>query len=180
MRPLSPRQAVIAWAQPVVDDFRAEHGLPALAIRPERPARPEHGDLALNLALQLAGRLKRPPLEIARELAARLPQGGPSRESEVAPPGFINLRLDPGWLFRNLAGVVQAGAAWGRSSAGSGKRIQVEVVSTNPPAPLLFSHGRGAVVGDTVARLFEFTGHSVEREFYINDAGRQVRLLAKS
>jgi arginyl-tRNA synthetase len=180
MGPLSPRQAVIAWAQPAVDDFAAEHGLPGVEIRPERPARPEHGDLALNLALQLAGQLRRPPLEIARELAARLPQGGPVLESEVAPPGFINLRLDPAWLFQSLTGVVEAETDWGRSSYGSGKRVQVEFVSANPTGPLLFSHGRGAVVGDTVARLLEFTGHSVEREFYINDAGRQVRVFAQS
>jgi arginyl-tRNA synthetase len=178
--PLSPRQAVIAWAQPAVDAYVAEHGLPPVAVRPERPARPEHGDLALNLALQLAGRLKRPPLEIASELAAWLPEAGPVVAAEVAPPGFINLRLDPAWLFQSLAGVIESGESWGRSEYGSGKRVQVEFVSANPTGPLLFSHGRGAVVGDTVARLFEFTGHDVEREFYINDSGRQVRIFSQS
>src|ERR1700694_4277227 len=123
MGTLSPRQAVIAWAQPAVDDFLSEHALPVVEVRPERPARPEHGDLALNLAMQLAGKLKRPPIEIARELAARLPEGGPVAESDVAPPGFINLRLDPAWLFQSLGGVLEAGAAWGRSLYGSGKRV---------------------------------------------------------
>jgi arginyl-tRNA synthetase len=176
----SPRRAVIAWAQPTIDAYLAEHDVPAMEVRPERPARPEHGDLALNLAMQLAGKLKRPPLEIARELADRLPADGPVAQSEVAPPGFINLRIDPRWLFQSLAGVVEAGTDWGRSSYGSGKRVQVEFVSTNPTGPLLFSHGRGAVVGDTVARLLEFTDHSVGREFYINDGGRQVRVFART
>jgi arginyl-tRNA synthetase len=180
MRPMSPRQAVIAWARPAIDGFLAEHGITGVDVRPERPARPEHGDLALNLAMQLAGKLKRPPLEIAGELAARLPEGGPVAESEVAPPGFINLRLDPAWLFQSLASVVEAGTDWGRSLYGSGKRVQVEFVSTNPTGPLLFSHGRGAVVGDTVARLLEFSNHAVEREFYLNDGGRQVRVFAQT
>ena len=178
--PLSPRQAVIAWAQAAVDAYLAEHGLASIPVRPERPARPEHGDLALNLPLQLAGRLKRPPMEIASELAARLPHDGPVAETEVALPGFINLRLDPAWLFKSLAGVIESREDWGRSGYGSGKRVQVEFVSANPTGPLLFSHGRGAVVGDMAARLFEFTGHQVEREFYINDSGRQVRIFALS
>jgi arginyl-tRNA synthetase len=178
--PLSPRQAVTAWAQAAVDAYLAEHDLASIPVRPERPARPEHGDLALNLPLQLAGRLKRPPMEIASELAARLPHDGPVAETEVAAPGFINLRLDPAWLFKSLAGVIETREDWGRSDYGSGKRVQVEFVSANPTGPLLFSHGRGAVVGDMAARLFEFTGHQVEREFYINDSGRQVRIFALS
>ncbi len=177
---LSPRQAVIAWAQPIVDSYVEEQGLAAIPAKPERPARPEHGDLALNLGLQLAGRLKRPPLEIAAELAERLPLDGPVGAVEVAPPGFINLRLDPGWVFGSLQGVVESAADWGRSGHGAGKRVQVEFVSANPVGPLLFSHGRGAVVGDTVARLLDFTGHDVKREYYINDAGRQVHVFAQS
>jgi arginyl-tRNA synthetase len=171
---------VISWAQPAVDAYLGENGLASIPVRPERPARPEHGDLALNLALQLAGRLKRPPVEIATELAARLPQGGPVAAAEPVPPGFINLRLDPAWLFQSLAGVIESAEDWGRSDYGAGKRVQVEFVSTNPTGPLLFSHGRGAVVGDTTARLYAFTGHDVEREFYINDSGRQVRVFAQS
>jgi arginyl-tRNA synthetase len=178
--PLSPRQAVIAWAQPIVDTYVREQGLARIAVTPERPARPEHGDLALNLGLRLAGPLKRRPLEIAAELADRLRSAGPVGGVEVAPPGFINLRLDPGWVFGSLRGVVAAASDWGRSASGAGKRVQVEFVSANPVGPLLFSHGRGAVVGDTVARLLDFTGHDVEREFYINDAGKQVQVFAQS
>jgi arginyl-tRNA synthetase len=99
---------------------------------------------------------------------------------EVVPPGFINLRLDPVWVFASLQGVVDSAPHWGRSGYGAGTRVQVEFVSANPVGPLLFSHGRGAVVGDTVARLLDFTGHNVEREFYVNDAGRQVQLFAQS
>ena len=158
----------------------AEMGLPAVEVLPERPARPEHGDMALNLGLSLASALKRPPMEIAAELAGRLSPEGPVGTVEVAPPGFINIRLDPSWVFGSLGAVVDAGAAWGRSDYGSGRSVQVEFVSANPVGPLLFSHGRGAVVGDTVARLLGFTGHSVEREYYINDAGRQVHAFAQS
>jgi arginyl-tRNA synthetase len=176
----SPRQAVIAWAQPIVDAYLEQRGLATIPVRPERPARPEHGDLALNLGLQLAGPLKRSPLQIAAELAERLPWDGPVGAVEVVPPGFINLRLDPVWVFASLQGVVDSAPHWGRSGYGAGTRVQVEFVSANPVGPLLFSHGRGAVVGDTVARLLDFTGHNVEREFYVNDAGRQVQVFAQS
>ncbi|GAC1582262.1 MAG: arginine--tRNA ligase [Candidatus Dormibacteria bacterium] len=146
----------------------------------ERPRQPEKGDFALNLAMQLAGRLRKPPLEVAQALAERLRPEGPVGSVEVAPPGFINLRLDHSWLVDRLQDIVTAGVDWGRSEAAAGRRAQVEFVSTNPTGPLLFSHGRGAVVGDTVARLLAFTGYDVEREFYVNDAGRQVRVLADS
>ncbi|HXA42284.1 MAG TPA: arginine--tRNA ligase [Candidatus Solibacter sp.] len=177
---LSPRRAVALWAQPVVDAFLGEHGLASIPVLPQRPARPEHGDMAINLAMRLAAELKRPPMEIATDLAARLAPGGPAGAIEVAAPGFINILLDPAWVFGSLPAVVEAGADWGRSDYGDGRRVQVEFVSANPVGPLLFSHGRGAVVGDTAARLLAFTGHAVEREYYINDAGRQVHVFAES
>jgi arginyl-tRNA synthetase len=177
----TPRQAVAAWAQPVVDGYLVDLD-PAQRppVRVERPARPEHGDLALSLPLQLARPLGRNPLQVAEELAAKLSPGGPVATVEVAPPGFINLRLDPHWLFQALGGVIDDPAGWGRAGFGAGRRVQVEFVSTNPTGPLLVSHGRGAVVGDTIARLLSFSGHDVEREFYVNDAGRQIELFGRS
>ena len=166
----------MARLQPYLD----AKGAGNVVISAERPRQPEHGDFALNLAMQLAGRLRRPPLEVATEVAALLTPDITVSEVEVAAPGFINLRLNPAWLAQRLEVVVAAGSGWGRSTAGAGKRVQVEFVSANPTGPLLFSHGRGAVVGDSVARLLAFTGHAVEREFYVNDAGRQVLVFADS
>jgi len=176
----TPREAIREWLAEPLRSFIADAGgeVPTIAI--ERSARPEHGDFALNAAFQLARTLRRKPLDIAGELAARLAPGGPVAAVEVAPPGFINLRLDDGWLLRRLPEVVAEGAAWGGSTFGGGQTVQVEFVSTNPTGPLLVSHGRGAVVGDTVARILAFTGHAVQREFYINDAGRQVELFGRS
>ena len=180
MTPQTPRHAVEAWARERLEPYLAETGQPGFQVQVERPRQPENGDFALSLAMRLAGRLKQPPLEVAQAIAARLAPGGPISTVDVAPPGFINLRLDHGWLVRRLEHVVGAGPDWGRGTFGAGRRVQVEFVSANPTGPLLFSHGRGAVVGDTVARLLTFTGHDVEREFYVNDHGRQVMVFAQS
>jgi arginyl-tRNA synthetase len=177
---MTPRQAVEEWARARLAGFLDEHDAASVVVAAERPRQPEHGDFALNIAMQLAGRLHRRPLEVAQEIAGLLVPDDTVASVDVAPPGFINLRLQPAWLVRRLDDVVTAGAGWGRSNVGAGKRIQVEFVSANPTGPLLFSHGRGAVVGDSVARLLAFTGYTVEREYYINDAGRQVLLFADS
>ena len=149
--------------------------------RLERPGDPSHGDLTTNAALVLAGQLGRPPREIALELASMFPSGQAGVAAvEVAGPGFINFRLDDDVLWESLAGVVPAGFDWGRSDASEPEKVNVEFVSANPTGPLHVAHGRGAAIGDAVASLLEWTGHSVEREFYINDAGRQIELLGRS
>ncbi|MCL7963870.1 MAG: arginine--tRNA ligase [marine benthic group bacterium] len=147
----------------------------------ERPGDPSHGDLTTNAAFVLAGPLRRPPREIAMELADMLPTGQSGIAAvEVAGPGFLNIRLDDDVLWEGLAGVVPAGSDWGRSAAASSERVNVEFVSANPTGPLHVAHGRGAAIGDAVASLLEWTGHSVEREYYVNDAGRQIELLGRS
>ncbi|MEA2682762.1 MAG: arginyl-tRNA synthetase [Chloroflexota bacterium] len=176
----TPRRIVEEWAGARLAPYLEAAGVDNLVISAERPRQAEHGDFALNLAMQLAGRLHRSPLEIANEIANLLQPEGPVGAVEVAPPGFVNLRLAPAWLARRLEVVVGEGVGWGSSAAGAGKRVQVEFVSANPTGPLLFSHGRGAVVGDSVARLLAFTGHMVEREYYVNDHGRQVLVFADS
>ncbi len=98
----------------------------------------------------------------------------------MAPPGFINLTLSPQWLQAQLTPVVNAGAEWGRGALGQGRTVQVEFVSSNPTGPMLFSHARGAVVGDVIARILEAAGYSVQREYYVNDYGKQVRLFGDS
>jgi arginyl-tRNA synthetase len=150
-------------------------------LRLERPGDPAHGDLTTNAALVLAGPLRRSPREIAEELAKRLPSGQAGISSvEVAGPGFLNFRLEDEVLWESLAGVVPSDTEWGRSTAAEPERINVEFVSANPTGPLHVAHGRGAAIGDAVASLLEWTGHSVEREYYINDAGRQIELLGRS
>ena len=149
--------------------------------RVERPNDPEHGDLATNAALVLAGRLGKPPREIAAALAERL-QGLEAGISsvEIAGPGFLNFRLDDAVLWEGLVAVREGDEDWGRVRSESPERVNVEFVSANPTGPLHVAHGRGAAIGDAVASLLEWTGEDVAREFYINDAGRQIDLLGES
>lgn len=152
-------------------------------IELEEPDRPEHGDLATNTALRLGSVLDDNPRSIAETLAERLRERlDPSRiESvEVAGPGFINFRFAQDYLFESLADLLAAGDAFGQTDAGVGQRALVEYVSANPTGPLTVGHGRNAVLGDTIANLLEWTGYDVTREYYYNDAGRQMRVLAQS
>ena len=147
----------------------------------ERPSDPSHGDFASNAALVLAGKLGRPPRELASVLAESLDREA-LRVSDVsiAGPGFLNFRLSNEVLHDGLREVLREGAAWGRSTAGEPLRYNVEFVSANPTGPLHVAHGRGAAIGDATAALLEWTGHEVTREFYVNDAGRQIELLGES
>ena len=148
----------------------------------ERPRDPEHGDLASNAALVLGGRLGRPPREVAEELSEVIDLGAARvRPPEVAGPGFLNFRLEDRVYFEGLARVLDAEDDWGRSRRpGPAERVNVEFVSANPTGPLHVAHGRGAALGDAVASLLEWTGDEVVREFYVNDAGRQIELLGES
>ncbi|MFS8638505.1 MAG: arginine--tRNA ligase [Gemmatimonadota bacterium] len=150
-------------------------------VRLERPRNPEHGDLATNVAMVLAGRLGRPPREVAEAIVERLDRSQVGLASvEIAGPGFINFRFAETVFQSQLASIVEADRAYGRSSSGAGRRVIVEFVSANPTGPLHVAHGRGAAIGDAIASLLEWTGHDVYREFYINDAGVQIDRLAES
>ena len=146
----------------------------------ERTQNPAHGDYSVTLPLKLARTLRRPPMTIAQELASAMALPVSFGRTVVAPPGFINVALEAGWLRAQLEPIAQAGEEWGRSDLGRGIRVQVEFVSANPTGPLLFSHGRGAVVGDVSARVLEASGFDVQREYYLNDKGKQIRLLGES
>jgi arginyl-tRNA synthetase len=148
----------------------------------EKPKRPEHGDLATNVAMSLAKRARKPPRAVAEALVAALQaQGGDVVASaEVAGPGFVNLRLHPVILQQQIARIVAAGRGWGRAPSAVGERIDIEFVSANPTGPVTVASGRNAVLGDSVARLLEASGHRVTREYYINDRGNQVRAFAES
>jgi arginyl-tRNA synthetase len=146
----------------------------------ERTQNPAHGDYSVTLPLKLAKTLRRPPITIANELATAMALPKSFGRTAVAAPGFINVTLERGWLQAQLASIADAGERWGRSEAGRGVRVQVEFVSANPTGPLLFSHARGAVVGDVTARILVASGFDVQREYYVNDRGKQIRLFGES
>jgi arginyl-tRNA synthetase len=147
----------------------------------ERPRDPAHGDWATNFAMTLARPLRRKPLEIANGLRDAMDLRAAGVQSvEIAGPGFINFRMDPGATARGLADVVAADNRYGRSETGAGRPVNVEFVSANPTGPLHVGHGRQAALGDAIATLLEWTGWRVTREFYYNDAGAQIENLTLS
>ncbi|MHB1139797.1 MAG: arginine--tRNA ligase, partial [Microthrixaceae bacterium] len=152
------------------------------AVHLEQPARREHGDFSSNIALTSAKQAGRPPRELAQQIVDALSAELPPhvRSVEIAGPGFVNFRLDDAWLHELVPTVLAAGADYGRSDVGAGTRVMVEFVSSNPTGPVHAGHARGAAYGDSLARLLEFTGHSVAREFYINDRGVQMQTFAAS
>jgi len=146
----------------------------------ERTRDRAHGDFASNIALMLAKTAGRKPRDLAQAVVERLPASDSVARVEIAGPGFINFFLAPAAYHAELRGILEKGAEYGRSEAGAGERILVEFVSANPTGPLHVGHGRNAAYGDTVANLLDAAGFHVEREYYINDAGRQADILAVS
>ena len=155
-------------------------GLDLAEVAVEPPRDPAHGDMATNAAMVLARPARMKPRDIAEALAPRLTADPRVTSAEVAGPGFLNLRLDPAVWARALASALAVGADYGRSDMGAGRRVCVEYVSANPTGPLHVGHARGAVFGDALAALLGFTGHEVTREYYVNDGGAQVDVLARS
>ena len=154
--------------------------LPELSV----PANPNHGDFATNCAMQLARHLRRPPRAIAEDILTTFmaKEHDPFYVESVtiAGAGFINFRCSNRYLYRELETCLAQGSDFGRSSIGLGERALIEFVSANPTGPLTVGHGRNAVLGDTIARLLEWIGYAVTREYYFNDAGRQMRVLGAS
>lgn len=149
-------------------------------IRVERPADPRHGDLSTPVALALSKSLGRPPREIAEELIAGLALSDVFGAVDIAGPGFINARLAPDYLRGVVSTVLDSESIYGRSERLTGTTANVEFVSSNPTGPLHIGHARNAVLGDAIAALLEEQGASVTREYYFNDAGRQMDILAAS
>jgi arginyl-tRNA synthetase len=153
---------------------------PPLTIVLERPKSAEHGDYASNVAMQLAKPLKRNPRDIALAIARALPGSEWLDRAEVAGAGFINLYLKASAKQQVVGQVLQAGSRYGRLGLGGGRPLQVEFVSANPTGPLHVGHGRGAAYGASLANVLDAAGYTVTREYYINDAGRQMDILALS
>ncbi len=168
----------------VLDALEGEGSLAAgverRAVSVEPPRDPAHGDLATNAAMVLARGAGMNPRALADLIAPRLGALDEVESAEVAGPGFINIRLAPSVWQEELKTILAEGEAYGRSSLGGGERINVEYVSANPTGPMHMGHCRGAVVGDALARLLETAGYAVTREYYVNDAGAQVDVLARS
>ena len=173
-------EALVASAVGTLRD-RGEIGaesVPPIVI--ERTRDPSHGDFACPVALGLARTARRNPRELAALIAAALPAARDVASVEVAGPGFLNFTMADGAFQRVAAEIVESDAPWGRSQRFAGRRAQVEFVSVNPTGPLHVGHGRGAACGAVVANLLEAVGWEVEREYYVNDAGRQMDILALS
>jgi arginyl-tRNA synthetase len=167
-----------------LDALEAEGALPAgldrKGVAVEPPRDPSHGDLATNAAMVLAKGARTNPRALAELISPRLAAMPEAVSAEVAGPGFINIRLDPEVWRRELRTILSEAEGYGRAPAGSGVRVNVEYVSANPTGPMHVGHCRGAVVGDALANLLEHAGHRVVREYYVNDAGAQVDVLARS
>jgi arginyl-tRNA synthetase len=179
------RETVLSTLQKALEDARTAGDLelttlPALVL--DVPKKSAWGDLATTVAMNLSASERRAPMEIAQIISKRLlpSHGDVFERADVAPPGYINLTIKRDLWFRVLTEIEAQGEQYGRSPLGLGKRVLLEFVSANPTGPLHMGHGRGAALGGALANLLRTTGHEVTTEYYINDAGRQVRLMAAS
>ncbi len=170
------------YLQKIISKSLQQFELDALPeIQTEAPKIASHGDASTNIAMMLAKPLKNNPRAIAQLIIDGLNYDEKKISAvEIAGPGFINFRFAEDYLFDELAGILKSGESYGKTDSLSGNKVLVEFVSANPTGPLTVGHGRNAVLGDTVARLLEWTGADVTREYYFNDAGRQMRVLGQS
>jgi arginyl-tRNA synthetase len=176
--------AYAALIETVLTDLVADGVLPAgtsfANVTLEPPRDVSHGDLATNAAMVLAKGAGMNPRALAEAITAKLAAHPTITSADIAGPGFINLRLAPQAWLDELQAIVALGDDYGRSTMGEGRKVNVEYVSANPTGPMHMGHCRGAVVGDALGSLLEFAGHEVIREYYVNDAGAQVDVLARS
>ena len=163
-----------------LESAQTSGSLPAagdVEIKIERPKLAEHGDFSTSLPLALARSMRMAPLQIAKEIAIAVPEHPMVGKVEVAAPGFVNFRLSTTWLQSQINAVREAGEDFGSVEIGVGSSIQVEFVSVNPTGPLHVGHARGAVIGSSLANVLEAAGYEVQREYYVNDAGNQMRVF---
>jgi arginyl-tRNA synthetase len=169
-----PYDAVVSATDPIGALTDAVAEIAGVGVELERPADPEHGDYATNVALRLAGGQRRPPHEVADELAAPIERLEGVAAVEVAGPGFLNLTVDDAWLGAGLDAALAGGRTFGGGWTARPEKVQVELVSANPTGPITVAAARNGAYGDAVARLLSFAGHDVEREYYYNDSGAQM------
>jgi len=177
------KEKLVTCLQQAITEAQRQGGLvfttlPEIII--EHPQDPEHGDFASGLPLKLARTMKMSPLAIADEIAKHISPPAEIDRVIVAPPGFINFILRNDWLSKQVESILAADKSYGTLTLGKGKRIQLEFVSANPTGPLHVGHGRGAVLGSTLANVLSDAGYQVEKEYYLNDAGSQIDTFAHS
>ncbi|HEX9496034.1 MAG TPA: arginine--tRNA ligase, partial [Candidatus Limnocylindria bacterium] len=173
-------EAIAAGVHAAADALGWGEPARAVAVEIERPADKAHGDYAANVAMRLAKPLKRPPLEIAKAIAERVPKREGVASVEVAPPGFVNVRLEPAWLAKQVDAIAAAGERFGRTDSLKDQKIQVEFISANPTGPMHVGNARGGPIGDVLANVLAFHGATVTREHYVNDRGGRVLALGES
>ena len=181
---MNPFREFLAIIQDILNGWSQEgalpDGLPIDRITVEPPRDPSHGDMACNAAMVLAKPAKMKPRDLAERLAAALADLPDVVSAEVAGPGFLNLKLAEAYWHKRVGEILAAGTAYGDSGLGQGHPVNVEYVSANPTGPMHIGHARGAVVGDALAAMLAKAGYAVTKEYYINDAGAQVDVLARS
>jgi len=178
------RNEITRLIERALDACRGDGVIPGDAkaeIEVSVPRQEAHGDFATNIALSLAGAAGMKPRAMAEEIVRRLPkESADLLKVEIAGPGFINFTVEPLWYLKGLQGIHDGGEDFGRIDMGGGAKVQVEFVSANPTGPLHIGHGRGAVYGDTLASVLSWAGYDVTKEYYVNDAGNQMRTLGRS
>ncbi|HET8568649.1 MAG TPA: arginine--tRNA ligase [Candidatus Limnocylindria bacterium] len=173
------RDVVAAAVLKAADDGGWPEAARAAPVEIERPKERAHGDYACTIAMRLSRTLRRPPAEIAKAIAASVRTDGLVATAE-ATAGFVNLRLSPAWLGRQVDAIVREGDAFGRTDALRGRRVQVEYVSANPTGPMTVANARGGPIGDVLANVLAFSGADVSREYYVNDTGTQVEVFGRT
>ncbi|MFC1983034.1 arginine--tRNA ligase [Chloroflexota bacterium] len=177
------KQKIIESLTQAVSEAQQVGKLPSITLPEvviERPQNPEHGDCASSISLKLARAIGVNPLTIANEIASRIAPTPEIASVVVAPPGFINFTFKGEWLTEQVKAILEMGEAYGNIELGQGSRVQVEYVSVNPTGPLHVGHGRGAILGSTLANVLTAAGYKVEKEYYINDAGNQIDAFCRS
>lgn len=164
----------------IIEEVVKQFGISIPEIVIELPKEEAFGDLATPAAMSLAGVFKKPPRKIAEDIVAAITEKDVFEKIEIAGPGFINFTFSKQYIYSELKSLIKDRSGFLRDDIGKGKRIQIEFVSANPTGPLHLGHGRGAAVGAALSNLLSAAGYKVEKEFYVNDAGRQVKLLGQS
>ena len=178
-----PKHKIAELLEQAAKEAQTKELLPAIAlpeITLEHPQNPEHGDYASSLPLKMGRAARLEPMAIAEILASLLPQIEGVEKVSVAAPGFINFFLTSKWLTQQVEEILSAGEDYGNLDLGKGSRVQIEFVSVNPTGPIHVGHGRGAVLGSTLANMLSAAGYTVEKEYYVNDAGNQIDAFYRS
>jgi arginyl-tRNA synthetase len=177
------RHDIATLVADAADRARKDGSLPDVALPEiviERPQRAEHGDYATNQPLQPARAAKANPIELAKQLAAKIVASEAIDRIEVAPPGFVNFHLSETWLAKQVDAINKSGSDFARAPVGNGQKVQVEFVSANPTGPLHAGNGRWAAMGSTLVRVLRAADYAVEAEYYFNDAGTQIETFGRT